>query len=72
MPISKIIPTHRLGVYDVINPNGEDLGQVQDLMLDFMEGRIPFVFIKKRISFQTSNLILSVIDVLDRLTCLQD
>jgi sporulation protein YlmC with PRC-barrel domain len=45
MQMSKIIPTHRLGSYDVINPKGEDLGQVQDFMLDMAQGRIAFVVV---------------------------
>jgi sporulation protein YlmC with PRC-barrel domain len=45
MQIINIIPTHQLVSYDVINPAGEDLGQVQDFMLDMKHGRIAFVVV---------------------------
>jgi sporulation protein YlmC with PRC-barrel domain len=45
MPVSNIIPTHRLVAYNVVNPSGEDLGQVQDFMLDMKRGRIAFVVV---------------------------
>jgi sporulation protein YlmC with PRC-barrel domain len=43
--MDKIIPTHRLAAYDVVNPEGKDLGQVQDFMLDMGQGRIAFVVV---------------------------
>ena len=42
---AKIVPSHRLVVYDIINPGGEDLGQVQEFMLDITNGRIAFVVV---------------------------
>ena len=45
MNTSKIVPTHRLGAYNIVNPEGEDLGQVQDYMLDMTQGRIAFVVV---------------------------
>ena len=45
MAISTFIPTHRLTAYDVVNPQGEDLGQVQDIVLDMKQGRIAFAII---------------------------
>jgi sporulation protein YlmC with PRC-barrel domain len=45
MKVSKIVPTHRLATYDVINPDGKDLGQVQEIMLDMAQGRIAFVVV---------------------------
>lgn len=42
---TNIIPTHRLVYYDVVNPSGEDLGQVQEFMLDVAHGRIAFVVV---------------------------
>ena len=40
-----IVPTTRLKYYDVINPEGEDLGQVQNFMVDLSTGRIPYVVV---------------------------
>jgi sporulation protein YlmC with PRC-barrel domain len=40
-----IIPATRLEVYDVVNPEGEDMGQVQNFMVDLNTGRIPFVVV---------------------------
>lgn len=45
MAINNIFPVHRLGFYDVVNPSGEDLGQVQEFMLDIAQGRIAFVVV---------------------------
>ena len=45
MPLSKLVAAHHVGVYDIIAPDGKDLGQVQDLVLDFASGRIAFVII---------------------------
>lgn len=45
MQTDDIIPTHRLVAYDIVNPNGEDLGQVQDFMLDMAQGRIAFMVV---------------------------
>jgi sporulation protein YlmC with PRC-barrel domain len=45
MPVSKIMPIHRMATYDVVNPGGQDLGQVQDFMLDMTHGRIAFVVV---------------------------
>lgn len=38
-----IVPTTKLEMYDVVNPEGEDLGQVQNFMLDMANGRISFI-----------------------------
>ncbi len=43
--LPSIVPTSRLEKYDVVNPDGEDLGQVQNFMLDMQYGRIAFVVV---------------------------
>jgi sporulation protein YlmC with PRC-barrel domain len=40
-----IMPTTRLEKYDVVNLAGEDLGQVQNFMLDMSYGRIAFLVV---------------------------
>ena len=45
MKMIDIVPVSRLKQYDVVNLNGEDLGQVQNFMLDIKEGRIAFVVV---------------------------
>jgi sporulation protein YlmC with PRC-barrel domain len=45
MQKTQILPVSRLKNYDVINTNGEDLGQVQNLMLDLEQGQIAFVIV---------------------------
>ena len=46
MDISEsIVPTSRLGSYDVVNREGQDLGQVQNFMLDMKHGRVSFVVV---------------------------
>lgn len=45
MEVSAIVPAHQLAYYDVVNPEGEDLGQVQEFMLDVPKGRIAFIVV---------------------------
>ena len=46
MDIAKsIVLSSRLESYDVTNPEGRDLGQVQNFMLDMAHGRISFVVV---------------------------
>ena len=45
MVSNSILPVRRLSQYDVVNPQGDDLGQVQTLMLDMSQGRIAFVVV---------------------------
>jgi hypothetical protein len=40
-----IVSTQKLQMYDVVNPAGEDLWQVQTLMIDMANGRIAFVVV---------------------------
>jgi sporulation protein YlmC with PRC-barrel domain len=42
---TRFIPTNRLSQYDVINKKGEDMGQVQTLVVDMVAGRIAFVVV---------------------------
>ncbi len=39
------IPTSRLKAYDVVNEAGEDLGQVQNFIVDMVSGRIAYVLV---------------------------
>lgn len=43
-----IVPATRLEKCNVVNPKGEDLGQVQTFMLDMLHGRIAFVVVSFR------------------------
>jgi hypothetical protein len=40
-----MVPTHRLEVYDVVNPDGQHLGEVRDFMLDMKAGRMAFAVV---------------------------
>ncbi|AKG53767.1 antigen [Dehalogenimonas sp. WBC-2] len=40
-----LIPASRLKVFDVINENKEDLGQVQDFMIDATSGRVAYAVV---------------------------
>ena len=40
-----IVPASRLEVYDVMNPAGDDLGQVQNFMIDLCHGKVAFVIV---------------------------
>jgi sporulation protein YlmC with PRC-barrel domain len=42
---TRFIPTNRLTQYDVINKQGEDMGQVQTFVVDMVVGRIAFVVV---------------------------
>ncbi|MBN1376006.1 MAG: YjzC family protein [Dehalococcoidia bacterium] len=42
---TRFIPTSRLKYYDVVNANGDDLGQVQNFMVDMVTGRITLVIV---------------------------
>ncbi|MBN1191084.1 MAG: YjzC family protein [Dehalococcoidales bacterium] len=42
---SRFTPTSRLKRYDVVNANGEDLGQVQTFIVDMVTGRITLVVV---------------------------
>jgi len=43
--ISRFIPTNRLEEYDVVNKDGDDMGQVQTFVMDMQEGLIAFALI---------------------------
>ncbi len=45
MKVSGIVPARRLNSYDVINREGRDLGQVEEVMLDVARGRVAFVVV---------------------------
>jgi sporulation protein YlmC with PRC-barrel domain len=45
MEVEQIVPVSRLTNYDVVNIEGEDMGQVQNFMLDIAQGRIAFVVV---------------------------
>ena len=45
MRIPTIKAARRLKYYDVVNDYGEDLGQVQEFMLDMAQGRVAFVVV---------------------------
>jgi uncharacterized protein YegP (UPF0339 family)/sporulation protein YlmC with PRC-barrel domain len=40
-----LVPARRLEVYDVVNNSGQDLGQVQDFMIDMTTGRVAYVVV---------------------------
>jgi sporulation protein YlmC with PRC-barrel domain len=42
---ARFIPTSRLTQYDVINKKGQDMGQVQNFIVDMVAGRIAFVIV---------------------------
>ena len=42
---TRFIPTSRLKRYDVINKQGQDMGQVQTFVVDMVVGRIAFVVV---------------------------
>ena len=41
----RFIPTNRLEQYDLVNEKGQDLGQVQNFVIDMLAGRIAFVIV---------------------------
>ena len=41
----RFIPTNRLERYDLVNEKGQDLGQVQNFVVDMLAGRIAFVIV---------------------------
>lgn len=40
-----LVPARRLEVYDVVNGSGQDLGQVQDFMIDMTTGRVAYAVV---------------------------
>ncbi len=40
-----LMPTRRLAAYDVVNGAGEDLGQVQEFMIDMTSGRVAYAVV---------------------------
>lgn len=42
---SRFIPTTRLEQYNVVNKKGQDMGQVQNFVVDMVAGRIAFVMV---------------------------
>ena len=42
---TRFIPTNRLEQYDLVNEQGQDLGQVQTFVVDMLAGRIGFVIV---------------------------
>jgi uncharacterized protein YegP (UPF0339 family)/sporulation protein YlmC with PRC-barrel domain len=40
-----LVQAHRLELYDVVNKSGQDLGQVQEFMIDMTTGRIAYVVV---------------------------
>ncbi len=42
---SRFIPTNRLEQYNIVNEKGQDLGRVQNLVIDMVAGRIAFVVV---------------------------
>jgi len=40
-----LVPARRLEVYDVVNGEGEDLGQVQDFMIDMTTGQVAYAVV---------------------------
>jgi sporulation protein YlmC with PRC-barrel domain len=42
---SRFIPTNRLAQYDVVNEKGQDLGQVQNFVIDMVAGRVAFAIV---------------------------
>lgn len=45
MNVKRLIPATKMEQYDVVNPGGEDLGQVQNFVIDPETGRIAFVLV---------------------------
>jgi hypothetical protein len=45
MQMTNILPAHRLNYFDVVNPAGKDLGQIQEFMVDIAQGRVAFVIV---------------------------
>lgn len=45
MDVKRLIPATRINMYDIVNPEGEDLGQVQNFMVDPETGRIVFLIV---------------------------
>ena len=43
--MSRYVPTSRLVRYDVINANGEDMGQIQNFVVDMVTGRVTMVIV---------------------------
>ena len=43
--LSRFVPTNRLERYDLVNEQGQDLGQVQNFVVDMLAGRIAFVIV---------------------------
>jgi sporulation protein YlmC with PRC-barrel domain len=41
----RFIPTTRLGNYDLVNAKGQDMGQVQNFVIDMQFGRVAFVIV---------------------------
>ena len=42
---TRFIPTTRIEQYDVVNKKGQDMGQVQNFVVDMVAGRIAFVIV---------------------------
>jgi hypothetical protein len=42
---TRFIPTNRLKQYDVVNKQGQDMGQTQTFVVDMLAGRIAFVIV---------------------------
>ncbi len=42
---TRFIPTNKLEQYDVVNKKGQDMGQVQNFVVDMVAGRIAFVVV---------------------------
>ena len=42
---ARFVPTNRLGVYDVVNTEGKDMGQVQNFVVDMQTGHVAFVMV---------------------------
>jgi sporulation protein YlmC with PRC-barrel domain len=40
-----LVPARRLAAYDVVNGAGEDLGQVQEFMIDMTSGRVAYAVV---------------------------
>jgi len=40
-----MVPSSRVKSYNVVNPEGDDLGQVQEFMLDLCNGRIAYAIV---------------------------
>ena len=41
----RFVPTNRLEQYNIVNEKGQDLGRVQNLVIDMVAGRIAFVVV---------------------------